>query len=53
MLTEILSNVSTLERPIDALTLWFDNLSGKDQKSVLIDPDFMQLYNSSIVQSFS
>ena len=50
MLTEILSNVSILERPIDALTSWFDNSSGKDQKS---DPDFMPLYNSAIVQSFS
>ena len=53
VLTEIMSNVSTLERPIDTLTLWFDNLSKKDQKSILIDPDFMPLYNSAIVQSFS
>ena len=53
VLTEILSNVSTLEHPIDALTSLFDNLSGKDQKSILIDPNFMPLYNSAIVQSFS
>ena len=49
MLTEILSNVSTLERLIDAPTSWFDNLSGKDQKLILIDPDFMPL---AIVQPF-
>ena len=35
VLTEILSNV---ERPIDALLSWFDNLSGKDQKSILLIP---------------
>ena len=50
VLTEILSNVSILERPIDALTSWFDNSSVKDQKSILRIPI---LYNSAIVQSFS
>ena len=38
VLTEYLSNVSTLERLIDALTSWFDNLSGKDQKLILLIP---------------
>ena len=52
VLTEILSNVSILERPIDALTSWFDNSSGKDHVDTLY-PDFMPLYNSAIVQSFS
>ena len=52
VLTEILSNVSILERPIDALTSWFDNSSRKDQVDTS-DPDFMPLYNSAIVQSFS
>ena len=53
VLKEIMLNVSTLERPIDTPTSWFDNLSGKDQKSILIDPNFMPLYNLAIVQSFS
>ena len=53
VLTEILLNVSTLEHPIDAPTSWFDNLSRKDKKSILIDPNFVPLYNSAIVQSFS
>ena len=48
VLTEILSNVSILERPIDTLTSWFDNSSGKDQVDTS-DPDFMPLYNSAIV----
>ena len=32
VLTEILWNVSTVGRSIDALTSWFDNSSGKEQK---------------------
>ena len=43
VMTEILLNVSTLERQIDALTSWFDNSSGKDQVDTS-DPDFMSLY---------
>ena len=52
VLTEILSNVSTLERPIDALTSWLDNSSRKDQKSILQIPILCR-YTSAIVQSFS
>ena len=53
VLTEILSNVSILERPIDVLTSWFDIFIREGPEVDTSDPDFMPLYNSAIVQSFS
>ena len=53
VLTEILSNVSTVGRPIDALTSWFDNSSGKKQKPILQIPILCRYTTRQLCSLFS